>query len=1618
MALLHDAKAESIEQVLAYVRDRLPQDQAAHFAAFVSEYYRWTAPEDLFERNSHDLYGAAMAHWTLAQCRAPHECKVHVYTPKMGEHGWQSPHTVIEVISDDMPFLVDSVSMEVNRHECAIHFTVHPVLRVRRDAQGRLLEVLSPDAASGAEDVITESFIHIEVDQQREPAALELLRQGVSRVLEEVHAVVDDWPKMRETLRQIARELGQEPLPLDREEVEEARALLEWLNDGNFIFLGYREYDLLSEDSEDRLCTVPGSGLGILREGGSRPVSRSFAALPPAVRKLARSRHLLTLGKTKGQAPIHRPTAMDYIGIKRFDASGQVTGEQRFLGLYTTAAYNAHPQDIPVLRRKFDRVLARAAFPPGGHDHKALIDILETYPRDELFQISEDELFETALSILRLGERSRVRLFLRRDPYGRFLSCLVYLPRDRYNPENRLRIQEILQQQLHGVSVEHTARVTESVLARLHFIIATDPSNIPAYDAQKIEARLAEATRSWKDDLQAALIEECGEEVGNQLFQCYRDAFPTAYRADFPARTAVQDIQRMEHLAAGSDLGLSLYRLHEAPDRVLRFKILRREQPIMLSDVLPLLETMGVKVVVERPYAIRPRERPAVWMYDLGLVYAEEVELETDHVEELFQDAFAQAWRGEVETDRFNQLVLGARLPAREIAVLRAYSKYLHQAGSPFSQAYMERSLAGHPQIARQLLDLFRLRFDPAVNKSTQAETRLVEDIEQALDAVPSLDEDRILRSFLRLIRATLRTNFFQRGADRQPKPYLSFKLDPSLVPDLPLPLPMFEIFVCSPWMEGVHLRGGRVARGGIRWSDRREDFRTEILGLMKAQMVKNAVIVPLGAKGGFVVKQPPANRDALLEEVKVCYQTLIRGMLDLTDNLVEGRVVPPPDVVRYDSDDPYLVVAADKGTATFSDMANGLAHDYGFWLGDAFASGGSAGYDHKQMGITSRGGWESVKRHFRELGMDIETTDFTVVGIGDMSGDVFGNGMLLSRHIKLIGAFNHQHIFLDPDPDPERSFQERERLFKLPRSSWADYDDSVISHGGGVFLRSAKSIPLSPEVRRRLAVEVSTLTPNELIRALLKAPVDLLWNGGIGTYVKASNERHSDVGDKTNDALRVDGRELRCRVVGEGGNLGFTQRGRIEYALREGRINTDAIDNSAGVDCSDHEVNLKILLNMLVVARDMTEQQRNRLLADMTEEVAELVLRDNYEQNQALSIAEAQAPAMLDEHAGFIRRLEHVGKLNRTLECLPDDEGLAERRAARLGLVRPELATLLAYSKITLYEELLASNLPDTPELESELVHYFPTLVRERAAEAMGSHRLRREIIATRVTNRMVNRMGSTFVYRLGEEAGAAAAHIARAFTVVLEAFDAHRLWSSIEALDNWVAVETQLAMMGETSRLIERATRWLVRNRRPPLDITTTVAQFAPGVAALMQGLPTLLIGTDRDVLEQATADLADKGVPTELALRVVSLGMLFPALDIVESARATGWSVDMVARVYFALGARLQLHWLRDQILALPLGNRWQSLARAFLRDDLYVLHSVLTTEVLQASTPDLDLHGRIEAWMAQNAASVERWLQVLSDIKSGETYDLATLSVAVHGIQNLIHPSAQGPARRPG
>ncbi len=1526
-----------IDAIGELVRERVDQDRAQDVERFARQYYRWAPPEDVGERSPLDLYGAALAHIALGRRRPPGSTRVRAYNPDFDQDGWQSTHTAIQVISDDMPFLVDSVSMELSRLGAGIHLLIHPVVRVVRDDAGTLAAVLEPGAPP-AEHEVVESYLHVEIDRRGDPAELALLVERVEHVLALVRAAVEDWPAMRDRMRGLIAELEQPPAGLHPDDVEEARALLAWLEDRHFTFLGFREYELLEEDGEDVLRPLPASGLGILRQ--TRAASGAFARLPPRVRALAREPRALVLTKANGRSPIHRPAYLDYVGVKRFGPGGEVVGERRFLGLYTTAAYRTLPQDIPGVRRKRAAVLARAAFPPGGHDEKALAEILDTYPRDELFQIGEDELFDISIGILHLGERQRVRLFLRPDRYERFVSCLVFLPRDRFHTQIRERIQEILREELDGESVDFELRLSESVLVRIHFVVRLRAGTRPDADVAAIERRIAAATRTWADELQELLVEDAGEESGVALSRRYRAAFPAGYREHWPARAAVADVRALEGLAE-DDLALRLYRPPEAAAGTLRCKVFARGERVTLSDVLPMFESMGLGVADERPYQVTPDGGEPAWIYDFGLL-APDREPDLAAVRARFEDGLARIWHGEADEDGFNGLILRAGLDWREVAVLRAVGRYLRQAGINFSLRYMEQALMAHPAVAALLVALFRARLDPGApggEARTAAAEALVQEIETAVEAVESLDEDRILRAFLSVVRGMLRTNFFQRDVDGAAKAHLAFKLDPARIPVVPAPRPHREIFVHAPRVEGVHLRGGLVARGGLRWSDRHEDFRTEILGLLKAQIVKNALIVPVGAKGGFVVRRPPGGREALLDEGIACYRTFIGALLDLTDTLADGAVVPPRDVVRHDGDDPYLVVAADKGTASFSDIANAVAGDRGFWLGDAFASGGSAGYDHKAMGITARSAWESVARHFRELHVDIRTTDFSVVGIGDMSGDVFGNGMLLSEHIRLLGAFDHRHVFLDPDPDPAASHAERRRLFALPRSSWADYDRSRISAGGGVFARTAKSIPISPQVRAALDIDAERLTPAELIQVLLRAPVDLLWNGGIGTYVKAGGEAHADVGDKANDAVRVNGADLRCRVVGEGGNLGLTQRGRIEYALAGGRVNTDAIDNAGGVNCSDHEVNIKILLDAVVADGDLTGKQRDLLLAEMTDAVAERVLRGSYTQTQALSLELAQAPEMLDVHDRLMRRLEQDGRLDRELEALPGAETVSERRAAGRGLTQPELAVLLAYAKIALYAELLHSDLPEDPAMDPELERYFPAPLPERFGPRLRTHRLRREIIATRVTNDVVDRAGATFVARLQEDTGARASDIARAHAVAREVFGLRGLWHDVEALDLRVPAATQTAMLLDARRLAERATRWLLRARSRPLDIAAEVARFRPGAEAVAAALPGALVLGDRARWDERVARLVADDVPEAVAARVAGVDALFPVLDIVEVADATGIPVQEVAALHFTVGERLALHWLRDRVAALPRADRWEAMARAALRDDLF-------------------------------------------------------------------------------
>ena len=1603
-----------MEEVTALVRERVGSEDLDLVLAFVTGYYAGASPDDLAERKAADLYGAAAAHLNLARRRTPGTPKIRVYNPRIEQHGWQSTHTIVEIVTDDMPFLVDSVRMVLNRRGYTSHLVVHPVMRFRRAEDGRIDAVLPVDEAG--EETLVEAVIHIEADRQTEPEVLDAMAAEVRSALDDVRAAVEDWGRMREQLRRSIEDLRSSPPPVEREEMEEAHAFLEWIGNNHFTFLGFGAYRVERTGGRDRFVPEPGTGLGLLRDEGGR-ASGAFSNLPPPRRRGGQGPELLLLTGADARSTVHRPSHLDSIGIRRFDAAGKVCGEHRFLGLYTSAAYNRVPRDIPLLRRKASEVLRRAGYPRNSHAAKALQNIIDTFPRELLFQIPATELFETSLGILHLQERQRLRLFVHPDRFGRFYSCIVFVPRDRYTTRSRRVVQGILEEAFGGTDTEFTVRLSESVLARIYFVIRAGAKRAPSYDVAELEERLRVVSRTWADDLHDALLESFGEEHGTRLFRRYGEAFRADYRETYSARVAVLDVEKMEHIEE-SGIEMSLYRPLEAGEGRLRFKLFQAGHPVSLSDALPMLENMGLRVEDEHPSKIKRTGTSRVWLHDFGMLHGEGPEFEPDRIDETFREAFARVWSGEVENDGFNRLVLRAGIGWREIVILRAYCKYLRQAGVTFSETYMQDALAANPRIAAMLVELFHARLDPARQRAEpdakdaameqiDSELKVMIRIEASLDEVANLDEDRILRSYIGVIRATLRTNYYQPGAGGSPKPYLSFKLDPHRIPELPEPRPKYEIFVYSPRVEGVHLRGGLVARGGIRWSDRREDFRTEVLGLAKAQMVKNAVIVPVGSKGGFVPKKLPVEggREAVQAEGIACYRIFIRGLLDVTDNLVGGKVAPPSGVVRHDGDDPYLVVAADKGTATFSDVANALAHEYGFWLGDAFASGGSHGYDHKGMAITARGGWESVRRHFRELGIDTQTTDFTVIGIGDMSGDVFGNAMLLSRHIRLVGAFNHLHVFIDPDPDPEAAFAERERLFALPRSTWDDFDRSVLSAGGGVYPRSAKSIPLGPEARRALGIEAGSLTPNELIAAMLKAPVDLLWNGGIGTYVKAKRESHAEVGDRANDVVRVNGDELRCRIVGEGGNLGLTQLGRIEFAAGGGRVNTDAIDNSGGVDCSDHEVNIKILLNEVVAAGDLTGKQRNRLLSEMGGEVAALVLRNNYLQTQALSIAASQSAAMLEVHSRLIRRLERDGELDREIEFLPGAEEIAERLAAEGRLFRPELAVLVAYVKIGLFQRLLAATLPDEPFVVNELRAYFPSALRERYAGRIPAHRLAREIVGTAVANEMVNRCGITFAFRLGEETGADDADIARAYLVAREVYGMRGTWEAIEALDNVVGADVQVTMLLETRKLVERGARWLLRNRPRPLDVERDIGHFADGTAVLRRGLRDLVAGASRTAIDSATGRLVERGVPEALALEVASGNDLLSALDVVEVASSAAIPVEAAAAVYFALGERLDLHWLRDRIAALPRDNRWQALSRAALRDDLFAQSSALTLDALRLEMGEASPAERVEAWLEQNRIPVARCRQILGDLASAGQTDFTMLSVAMGEIRAL-------------
>ncbi|MDO6546148.1 NAD-glutamate dehydrogenase [Pseudoalteromonas carrageenovora] len=1595
-----------LDNVCKLIQKKVHADNVLLVEKFAKALYSNMSKEDLAHRNDSDLYGAALSLWNSLEKNTTDDAFIRVFNPEVAKDGWQSSHTIVEIITKDMPFLVDSVRMAMTRENIASHLLLHCPLKIQRDSDAKISGLSNLKAEQ--ESTSTKTVFFIEIDRQTDTSVIESFKKELESVLVDVSIAVDDWQPIRKKLVSVIKELPKRHHKKSKHEISETTEFLDWLAKDNFTLMGYREYELCPVQGDYQLKGKMDTSLGLMKNS-TEEHSRLLSELPEVARQEARSSNLLILTKTNSISRVHRPAYIDYVGIKRFDDEGNVIGEDRFIGLFSSSFYNNSAADVPVLKSKINRIMDMCDFAKGTHAYKAVLNILETYPRDELVQARESELLEVAMGVLQVQERDMCRLFVRKDAYGRFLSCMVYVPRERYNTALRRETQDILANAFNSDDkVEFTTYFSESTLARTHYTVRVTDNNIE-YNVKDIENNLVEAARTWEDKLQSALLESAGEARGNDLNRKYCNAFARSYKDEVLPSAAVVDIEKLELLSDENKLEMLFYRpQEEANSNIVRLSLFHKDEPIHLSDVMPMLENFGLRVVGETPYSVKTSDGRINWIMDFSMLIDSKGMADFDKISARFRAALTNVWGNRLENDGFNRLVLMGGLTGREASILRAYAKYMRQIGVTFSQSYIESTFANYPNIAAQIVNLFAKKFSVKSPASAKTLEKLSTQIYLELENVANLDDDRIIRLYVDMIVATLRTNYFQKDDAGQFKSYVSFKIQPSLIPDVPLPLPAFEIFVYSPRVEGVHLRYGKVARGGLRWSDRREDFRTEVLGLVKAQQVKNTVIVPVGSKGGFVCKQLPSEREAFIKEGQECYKIFIRGLLDITDNIERGEIVPARDVVRHDEDDAYLVVAADKGTATFSDIANGIANEYNFWLGDAFASGGSVGYDHKKMGITAKGAWESVKRHFREMDIDCQTTDFTVVAIGDMAGDVFGNGMLLSKHIRLQVAFNHMHIFIDPNPDAATSYPERERLFNLPRSSWEDYNKELISAGGGVFSRAAKSITLSPEMKKMLGTKKASMTPNELMKASLMMNFDLLWNGGIGTYIKHSKETDADVGDRANDALRINGKELGAKIIGEGGNLGATQLGRIEFAAKGGRVNTDFIDNVGGVACSDNEVNIKILLNGLVAEGDLTRKQRDELLYSMTDEVSELVLKDCYRQTHTISITQSKGASTLKEKIRFIHALEKEGKLNRAIEFIPSDEELAERAAAGKDLTRPELSVLVSYAKMVLKESLVTEEITENPYYRQLLVKSFPRPLREKFNDAMNNHPLRKEIIATKLANNIVNDMGLNFMVRMHEETGANEAEIALCYSIASEIFEMRDTWSSISALDNKIPASVQTEMLYQLRRTVRRATRWFLRHRNKALTIEQSIEYFAPVFKDLSENLNSYMVEKENERIVVESDKLVQSGVPKDIAKRIVSLSSLFSVMDLAEIANSSSKNISMVSNTYFKLGARMGLHWFLDQITHQPVANHWQALARSSYREELDWQQRTLSEVVLNSfEGDDNDVDKQIDQWMDSQDLLLQRWKQMLAEFKTSQSHDFAKFSVALRELMLLSH-----------
>lgn len=1581
------------------------------FEIFIRELYHNVALYDLVEESLDSWIEKATEAWLFFQERPLGTPKLRVYNQKFFKNDAACHRTVIEIVNDDMPFLVDSLSGILNSMGLFANLIIHPVVRVSRNEKGELLSLCrSQDYTC---EGVFESFIRCEINESSKPERLAFIQEEILKVLNDIRVAVTDWTAMRYKLHEALASLYSCPLKKKNPLVLiETEAFLVWLEENHFTFLGYCSYEFIPQTATTRTAKAH-SGLGILRSPQRQELQILFEGVPqtPHNRRFLLEPDPLIITKTTQKSTVHRIDFMDCIGVKKFNEEGKVIGVNQFLGLFTSSAANQSARQIPLLRYKIQQVLDKTGLAPQWHDGKTLINILETLPREELLQSSIEELYELSFSVLDLQDRQRLSLFVRPDQFGRYLSCFIYVPRDRYDGELRIKIGEFLAKNLEGRVSSWTVYLGDLAFARVHYTVTLfDHQKLPSYDVVSLEKQLCKLSLTWGDCLKSGLEGRYTEETSEILLQGYLEAFSRGYQEHFTAQEAVDDIQEIEKVFQQQKINLRIVSpLQQGPEGKMSFriKLYNPFNTIPLSDIIPVFEQMGLKIHTEIPFKIMPKPQTnPFWIHSFEVLPKESMVFElNEDLHERFVTTFLKVWSKAIENDGFNHLVLQAGLNWRECTVFRAYAKYLKQLQVPFSQSYMERVLGLHPLLIQGFMKLFHLQFSPEGPRDReQACADHLISLEKLLESVSHSDEDRILRRFLNLITSTLRTNFYQHTEAGEPKPYLSLKFDCHAIDELMPPKPLYEIFVVAPQFEGTHLRGGKVARGGIRWSDRQEDYRTELRDLWKTQTVKNAVIVPVGSKGAYIIKKTNLpTREQVLQEGAACYQLFMRGLLDLTDNWVAGQVVPPPQVIRRDGDDPYLVVAADKGTATFSDRANAIAQEYRFWLGDAFASGGSSGYDHKKMGITARGAWKSVQHHFQELSLDVSKDPFTVIGVGDMAGDVFGNGMLLSKSIKLIGAFNHQHIFIDPTPDPAISYEERQRLFNLPGSTWKDYTPALLSPGGGVFERALKRIVLSPEIKLLLETEVDHLTPSEVIQRLLKAPIDLLWFGGIGTFVKASTESHLEVGDRVNDGVRVNGRELRARVIAEGANLGFTQKGRIEFAFTGGRLNTDALDNSAGVDCSDHEVNIKILFQSLLQQNILTLTQRNTLLETMTDDVAHLVLLNNHWQNKAVSLAYAHAPFLLEEHRRLMQDLENKGKLDRALEVLPDEAEFSRRQSIKAGLTRPELCVLLAYGKIHLYQELLLSTLPDDPALSSFLMHYFPELLSQRFPEAILTHALRREIIATTITNLIVDRLGPSLVNDISQSTGRSLPHVVKSLLVVREVISLGFLEVSIDDLS--VSSQTSREILWNVNRAVKSLIIWFLRQEEMDKDIQTLIDQYKTGFEALSQCLNANLPPSYLQKLEEkGLLSPLGEGISAPLARHILFLEPLSFGGDIIQLSFKSEKPIEEIARLYYQVGESFGIRWAWEMAYTFSTDNYWHRMAFRAIREEILGVQRSLTQEIMAFSEKD-DLMHAFDAWCQTHETALLAYRRVLQEIQSAASFDLASFTILVQELRYL-------------